>query len=390
MHYRLALAATWLAITLIATLHARPSEKAINEFGQVLVDDWSNAGIRHLVKAINPAALCARSLHGTGASSRLAADFTKGFEGAFMQQYSKALQQFTDAKLVRAVRTKDDRTKLIIRLGQAQGGFNYHHLLVKEESLPGQIVIEDIFYANSGEWVSDSVRRLVLPMLLQENKSLLEKILSPSDRDYLKHMDTFQKGNNFTMAKEWEKALAAYDSLPESMQKLSMTLSMRANSARNISQEKFLEVIDQWERLSPADSALNLMSIDAHLYRKDYAKAHAAITRLADSIEGDSYLDFLHANLYVMTEDWAQAEKFAQIAINDDPKIFSAWDILMAAQTKQENWKGLKATLTHFDQIFPLNGIAETIDGEAFSAFRSTEFYQTWLAGRAPAAKAGE
>jgi hypothetical protein len=378
MKYLLLLVAT---LTTALGLSAQPSQETIDSFVKTLETSWTTDGIDTYCASYDVDALCERTLEKTGASNKFRTGFKNGVGPSFLESSRKSMQQFESAKFLR-VRQHEGHSVLVFRLLSDKAGLSYIHLLLQKNCPPEKIVIVDQFAASAGEWTSQAMRRLTLSAIVDDNKSAVAKLFSPQEADIVKWAPKMARAIQAMHDKKWQEALNAFEKFPDSLRTQSSLFTLRVQCAQNISNEKYLHVLAEWEKIRPTDTALNLLAIDGYFLRKDYSKAHQAIERLDQSVGGDPYLRLLRSYFYTAAEQLAEAEDAAITACKEEPGLFSAWDQRIGVQLKQKKWSGLGVTLNAFDRAFPSNSMHEIIQGTEYEEFRQSEDYTRWLNSR--------
>jgi tetratricopeptide (TPR) repeat protein len=369
----------WLIAAL--SLSAEPSRDAIDRFTRTLETSWDTTGIDNYCTHFDVDALCERALINSGASDKFSAGFKKGLKSSFLESIRHGMRQFKSVKLLHT-RKHEEHTVLVFRMISSEGALAYVQLLLSQESPPDTVAIIDAFAASSGEWTSQAIRRLALPAIVEENRSVIAKVLSPQEVDILKWAPKLTKATELMQAQEWERALNMLETFPDSLRQQSTLFALRIQCAQKFNQESYLKVLAEWEKTRPEDPALNLLAIDGYFIRKEYEKAHRAIDRLDKSIGGDPYLRLLHSYFYSHAKDLPSAEEHAIAACQAEPSLFAAWDQRMSTQLIQKKWPALASTLITLDQLFPGNTMDSILQDSAYDEFRKSENYSSWMSNR--------
>ena len=136
-----------------------------------------------------------------------------------------AVQNGGDYAFVRMVQVGDEHRPLFRLLLPESGGMNYHELVVTVDAQK-KSRIADINVYLSGELLSQSIRRLVLPAVAAEDAGIMER-LSGAESEFLNNINTMQKINELSTAEKFEEAMPLFATLPESLQKDKTVLLMK-------------------------------------------------------------------------------------------------------------------------------------------------------------------
>jgi hypothetical protein len=189
------------------------------------------------------------------------------------------------------------RQVVLFRLIQpaAQGGFNYFEF-APYRAPGGQIRASDIYIYMAGEFFSETLRRALLPVLADQSRSFLDKLMG-GEKDYVHDFPEVGRAGHLLAQGKPAEALAIYNTLRPETRKQKVVLLGRLGAAQAGGEKEYAAVIEEFRTLFPNDPCLDIISIDAFVLRKDYDGAIKAIDRLERSVGGDAYLDMLRAAL---------------------------------------------------------------------------------------------
>lgn len=241
----------------------------------------------------------------------------------------------------------------------------------------GQIKVVDIYQFSSGEVMSQSLRRSFIPIAAHGSRSFLAK-LTKSENDYMKNVENIITMTTAVREDRPKDFMAIYHKLPPSLQKEKTVLVLRLKAAMGISDTEYASAIEDLRKTFPHDAALDLLSIDGYIMKKQHRDALACVDRLDKSVGGDPYLDSLRAGLYLEEGEFADARKFADAAVIAASHIVGVHWMLVAVTLKQQDFDATLAALKRIyrDFGFEAYDLSEQPD---YAEFRKSPQYQAWL-----------
>jgi tetratricopeptide (TPR) repeat protein len=206
---------------------------------------------------------------------------------------------------------------------RAEGGVNYHEVLLAKQST-GPIRGQDIYLYLTGEFMSETLRRLYIAAAANESRGFLAR-LTGRESTYAKHLSQIQQMNSAIAQGHFRQALQVYEQLPDELKNDKTFLLLRLRAAQTLGDAEYQSAIDALHQLYPDDRSADLLSIDGHVMRKNYAKALDAIDRVDKAVGGDPYLEVVRANTYLKAGDLRSAQQCAGKAIEQDASLEDAY-----------------------------------------------------------------
>lgn len=262
-------------------------------------------------------------------------DFAKGArKGAserFISELNAVLARGGTYRLL-ANRLVGGQRRVRFRMVDADGGFNYHdYVLVHSASGVSAV---DLFVLLTGEAMSTSVRRVMLPIVVSQSRGLLER-LTTEDGDLVKNIDKVQQLSAFKQNPK--AALAAYATLPRSLQHDKSVLLLRINAASAAGETEYAAAIGDFRRLHPKDACVDVLSLDYYVLAKQYDLALEALDRLQKKEGDDPYLGVVRANLLFLKNERKAAEQSLESSLAADPDLVEAMRLLIIADLADRN-----------------------------------------------------
>ena len=310
--------------------------------------------------------------------------FMKGFnqalrQGVFTQQIVGVAEAGGTYDLLR-IHTVNGRACPLFRMIGADGALNYHeYTLVHHQD--GTIEIEDIYFYITGEPVSQSMRRMVLPLLTSQN------FMKANDRKELKALTTFSNMAKSVREGEYQAAADAYHTLPKGNQEQKPVLILYLIAVANLGEESeplYLAAMEKFRKLYPNDAALDLISIDYYYLKGQINKGIKAVQRLDKVVGGDPYLDMFQGNLLMELKQYDKARKAIEKCIKEEPTLELAYwsriTLSLAEKNHVDTLKWLKTTVKTFKS--DVGGFDEIPEYSEFVKSPQFAEFEKWYAER--------
>ncbi|TWT30198.1 hypothetical protein KOR34_47560 [Posidoniimonas corsicana] len=292
----------------------------------------------------------------------------QGFAGQVCQSGGVGSQY----RLVR-LHTRDGREHALFRLSGGDG-LNYHDFRLSLQN--GRVLADDIYVYMSGEYLSETIYRTLLPAAQQFSKNWVQK-LAGGDRAFIENFEKLQE-MNISEPDGARRALRIYRELPRDMQEIKSVQILRYHAASMVGNRELLEALDDFERLFPGDPALALLSLDALAIRKQYEQALQAIDELDRSVGGDPYLDVYRCSINLEMGDLEAAERYARELLEFDPDNAELQFGLVSVLLAQENHAAVLAALQEMDRDYGYEW-GDLRNEEAYASFVASDEGKQWL-----------
>jgi tetratricopeptide (TPR) repeat protein len=274
-------------------------------------------------------------------------------------------------------RTEGDQGRALFRVLPPAGGVNYHEFLLARRP-SGQIKGVDLQVFVTGELFSTTMRRLIIPLVAQENQGFLDK-LRGRENEFYRHISDIQRMGKARQDGQPSQALAIYRQLPASVRQDKTVQLIRLQAAQaSGDDEEYLGAMEDFRASFPDDACMDLMCIDYYLLKKQYADALAGIDKVDKAVGGDPYLNLVRANANFESGKFAEAREAASKAIEDEPTMVEAYWSLVAISLREKKFddtlKLLRMIATKFHVEFQdLAKVPEYAD------FVKSPQYKEWL-----------
>lgn len=364
-----------------ATLAAQDTLAPYEELGQSLEESLSECDPALLEASLDVDLLVHRAAQGLELSSTEREDFLKGFKSSF--GFGAAVcQGIGDAgsyKLLR-VREVDGKPRALFRMLSDGGGMNYHDMLLAR--LPGdQIRVVDVFIYLSGEWLSETVRRAILPLIAEKDRSILGRLVQ-GESAYVASLVRIQGMSEHVMAGRFREALAAYRELPPEVQRDKTVMLTRFTAAVRLNDDEvYKAALEDFKTTFPDDPSIELLLVDYYFFRQEYPTVFGIIDRIEKAVGGDPYLHHLRANVAYAMGRLDEARKHAYQAIREEPELQDAYWVVVTVALEQENHKETAAFLSGLIDRFGIE-LPDLTTVPEYAKFVKSDVYRDWMAQR--------
>ncbi|HYF48774.1 MAG TPA: hypothetical protein VEJ63_05185 [Planctomycetota bacterium] len=286
-------------------------------------------------KALSLPTLGERTCAGLGLSSSDKKSLIKGMSAGtsnFGNIICQAVQKNGSYALLR-MRVIDDKPHALFRM-LSDGAVNYHELRLNKTA-QGAYEIEDAYVYMAGEWLSETMRRMLLPMVAHQNRGVLEK-LRGTESAYVKNIERIGQINNLVQQGKGAEALRVYASLPAELHPDRTIQLVHVAAAQQAGEEPYAKALEEFQKFFPDAAWADLILIDAYFLTKQYAKGQNAISRLDRSLGGDPYLNVLRGSLYNLSGEPEKAKAAAQAAIQSKLGMPEPYLLLVELATKEK------------------------------------------------------
>ena len=298
-----------------------PSEADARAFAEQFIENVNGSNVARASAMVDWDTLLARATADTSGSPRFRAGFIKGAKSneslaSYVQQLSKTVDSGAKLRLLR-VRGDEGGRSALIRILHPTGGVNYHEMLLTEER--GVVRAADIYIYASGEYMSDTMRRLY-KMASTSEQPLIDRLLRKK-HPFLQTATMYKDMAEKTANGQHAAAVALFKSMPPDLRKEKSVLVLYVTASSSMDEAQYQSAIDELRAAHPNDAGIDLMLIDGYFLKQRYDDALAAIDRLDRDLNGDPYLDVLRATTCRLKGDEPNAGRYARRAVEREPEL---------------------------------------------------------------------
>jgi tetratricopeptide (TPR) repeat protein len=268
---------------------------------------------------------------------------------------------------------------VLFRLDASDQGINYHDFLLARQA-DGTICAVDLYVFLKGEYLSQTVRRILLPTAVAEHRGVLDAF-SGRDQVLIKFDHQLDRMSSALVEGKYDEILQLFDQLPASLQNEKRFRLTQLQATSRVSEDKFNEAMEQYRTLFPGDPSCDLVLIDHSFLKKQFEGALRAIDALDKAVGGDPHLDVLRAKAHAELGNATRAKQCLHKAIDGEPTLKSAYwslvDISLEEKDHAETARLLNELSDRFNVLFK-----DLTKQESYKDFVKSPQYREWLNAR--------
>jgi hypothetical protein len=270
-----------------------PDAQACGQFARQLEDALKDGDVSFALTRCDVDLLVRRTFGGTALSPK-AIDAARDGAGSALRSLFGGLAQARQDQMNYTFVTVHDvhgQRRAIFRLW-GRRGLNYHDLVLVLTG--GRVTIADIYVFSNGEFLSETLRRALLPAYMQADRSLAAKLVS-GENDYMEALPKLHHLQRLANVGNGVDALAIYNSLPESVKedKSVMLLRLQAAAAIGGDSRQYRQALSRMRGLFPNDPCLHLLLVDYYVVNRDYDGVRDCLQALRQETGDEEFLDQL-------------------------------------------------------------------------------------------------
>lgn len=319
--------------------------------------------------------LLERAMRNTSAPKELAQGFAKGARSANMKLGKQLVEARDDESNFHLLRLRMDggAPHALYRV-VSKAGLNYLDFELGRDAA-GQVVIVDFYPHITGELFSDTLRRMYLLAAKEAGYNLVDKLMG-KEQEFLKNVPKLQAMQRLTQEQKFAEVVTTFGELPPSLRQDKSFLLVRLNAASQLGGAEYQKAIQDFEKAFPNDPSLDLISIDGHLLRKDYAAVMKTIDRLDQRVK-DPYLQYLRGSVMLDKGEGKEARRYFQAAIDAEPSLPLPYWVMIGLSLQDKKYKDTARYLTAVErdvgvELGDLEGV------EQYAGFVKSPEFKAW------------
>jgi tetratricopeptide (TPR) repeat protein len=319
--------------------------------------------------------LIERSTRDTSTPKTFAEGFAKGMRRSGMnlgKQLVDARDEESDFHLLR-LRMERGAPRALYRV-ISKAGINYLDFELARNA-EGKVVIADVYPHISGELFSETLRRMFLMAANEAGYDLLDKLMG-KEQEFLKNLPKLQAMQRLGQEEKFAEVVKTYAELPPSLRQVKSFALLRLNAAAHLEEAEYQRAIDDFMKAWPEDPSVDLISIDGHMMRKDYAAVLKSIDRLDQRVR-DPYLQYLRGSVLLEKGDDKEARRLFQAAIDAEPTLVTAHWVLIGLSLQDKKYKDTARYLTAIERDAGVT-LNELEGLEQYEGFVKSPEYKAW------------
>lgn len=256
-------------------------------------------------------------------------------------------------------------------------GINYHDYKVCTDG--ETLKVNDIYIYITGEHLSETMKRIFEISMNDQNKLAFD-----SDKSAVNAMFKVLNARKLAEQGQHLEAYNLIDDIEGSLADEKFLLLIKMMFAAQVDETTYENIISKFAKLYPKDPTLYIKLIDFYILKENYPLVHENIDKLIFETE-DDFLNFFKAHVYLLQEDYENAEKYYSYVNKNYPEIFDAYVGEMISLTFQSKFdKTLEIAQFLVDEGYDKKELIEffeekELDGtNALDAFVNSNIYKQW------------
>jgi len=363
------------------------TEEAALDFAYDLEFALNSADTAMVIEAFDQDALIDAILEGVEVSP----DFLASLRLGMREGLQEAIPEFADQLLAPVAagarysflrsQRHEGGNRALFRLLFAASGFNYYAWdLVSTPT--GEIRAADMYVAGLGLSASEMIRsNLVTP-----SGDLTFDANGPTERSFEELAASSTALTEVVQSikdQRYQDAIDRINALPLPIRDQKQFQMFKVKATMFLGGEAHERALSEARRLFGDDPTFDLMLIDSYLLQGDYNASRASIDRLDALVGGDPYLEVLRSSVASRQGDLAQAKRLCQNAIEQEPDMIQAYNMLLTVTVRGGDFDGAVEALTRMEEQFDFEVDIAALAGQpVFAEFTRSEPFQSWLASR--------
>lgn len=275
------------------------------------------------------------------------------------------------------VHSVNDKKRVLFRILKADGAVDYFDFVVVRHS-DGLIGMEDVYMYQSGEMFTQTIRRLLIPIIAQTRD---RKNLMRADEDYLKSVPLIKEMVSALKKGQFADAIKNFEELPRSVQdnKTILMYYVLANAQIvEAGDAAYLRAMERFRGLYPNDSSAYFVSIDYYRLRGEYDNALKTIDRIDKEIGGDPYLEVWRGNILMEATRYDEARQRFEAAWNAEPTLGIACSLRTKLALVEKNHVDTLKWLKKTAEIYSDDDLGDLEGSQKYADFVKSPQYREW------------
>lgn len=329
-------------------------------------------------------ALVDRATAGIDAPADFASQFRTGVKQgpSVLSSIIKSIGNGAGYHFLRLRQTKTE-THALCRLMGADWTPNYNEWVYGKDA-SGQWKFVDCYTANTGETLSNSLRRVYLSRAMDLNPRLADT-LTGEEKSYVTGFARVKIFLEDYRSHKYGEALDSYDYLPAAVQQSKWIMLIRYSASRAVKDaqpQAYTDAVTDFHKSFPDDPCLDLIQIGPEVKDKQYDDALHSLDRLDAYTGGDPYLLYMRGDIFLIeggAANLALAKQWFQKSSDAEPMLIQPFWGLLTVSTKTQNYDDTSALLTEFAHRFhqPVGDLTKSPD---YAGYVKSPQYAAWKA----------
>ena len=260
-------------------------------------------------------------------------------------------------------------------------GLNYHEYVIEKNE---KYEIVDVYLFSTGEYLSETMSRLVEPLLLKDDSFLsqLSDVSSKMFGEKKRYIEDVQKLPLIRKSianGEFENAYEMYNSLDEKVRLEKACQLISLHIVGNLNDSLLLKHLQIYKETFPDDPSLDLMLIDYYFLQKKYTEALDCVTSFEKISTSDGYLQYLKSVIYYEISDTVKFLQYSKLAIEYEPWLTEPYYTLITFNLEKKDFPEVVDLMKSFEKNAGMIYTEESMKSDdLFNEFLKSLEYLDW------------
>ena len=360
--------------------------KEATAFAQRIQNTMAEQNKGFFANALDMNAMFDRTVEGFELKPQSLASMRQGFMrgGGVRQLVDQIARQIQGGGAYRFLRiTRGGGGAMVARFRMTgDSGLNYHDLHLVSDGR-GSFRIPDLYVYLTGEPITQTMRRMLLPAVVNENRNIFLRKLG-WENDYVRSFPQVQRMLLDVRRGRFKAALEGYGKLPAKVKQMKPLLVMRLAAINQLMlndiayEQKYIQAVDEYRRLYPRDAGLEMLMLDYLFVQKKWPMLAQTLDRLDRKLGGDPYLDHFRGNALVMQDRKQEARAKFRSVIKADPSLSDPYYPLLELELTDKAYAKVTQLLIDFHRDAGMT-YADLKTQPLFAGYVKSDQYPKWL-----------
>jgi Flp pilus assembly protein TadD len=357
-------------------------KKALEAFMEKLIAAIEESDQEALNRMVDYDTFTAGVFEGLSSDASVRAGFQKGIKQKPGGIYSNVLGQ--PGRFLRH-RVRNGMPAATLRFLLEAGGASYLDIIVRRDDRGGFLVVNTYDYLFGADVLQEARRAVALMMGGGADQSLLARLFGIQGAFDKKRVDQITGVRGAVTSGDFALAASRYEALPENLRRMPFLYSAYVQALQQLgdSEEanaKYLAALEQGRSILGPDVMIDMLYIDLHFMKNDFAAARDAVKASLRVIGDDAYLHHLLGLMCVKLRDAVGAEQALQQAQKIEPDLSSLIDLKLQVLALKEDHVGLARLLREFAKETGAELAPDILSEPVYEAFKQSPEFKSWAA----------
>ncbi|MES2594178.1 MAG: hypothetical protein V4662_02525 [Verrucomicrobiota bacterium] len=268
---------------------------------------------------------------------------------------------------------------ITLRFVLSEGGASYFDIVLLRQKAGGFKVC-DIYSYLFGVLMSKEARQTTA-FVTGADAGMVAQILGSAARK--KDMEALSKMVRASREGRPEEVISIYQALSPEMKNQPTAFLLYVKGLQHMGEERqdeYATALEKARGILGNDVTIDLLLVDRHVLREDYAAARKAVEVSLQTIGDDSYLQYLLGMMCVRTNDIPAAKEALKKAEAAEPDLFELVDLRMQTRAAEKDFAGVIQAVEAFKARTGATITPDMMTEPVYGDFKKSPEFTRWSA----------